>query len=109
MFGQFTVEPAIPVQVKVVDSTGRPLEGMPVRKVRVSSNGARHWDIPHITDAEGIATFYAVPNSAGHFGILCETDNQLSEIIDYEIGAPEQAGRQYVLRISDELAARLLQ
>jgi hypothetical protein len=108
--GRFAFEPALAVQVRVVDSAGRALEGIPVRRVEVRPDGTG-WDVPHNTDEHGIAWFHVVPNSTGLFGVLCHVSGgvSLQEMVDYKVGGPEDAGREFVLRLSDKMLAHLLQ
>lgn len=49
---------------RVVDKDGKPVEGMPVRRMYVGTNA---WSVAHNTDKEGLAHFYVHPNSRGHF------------------------------------------
>jgi hypothetical protein len=108
--GRVTLEPALAVQVKATDSAGRALEGIPVRMMSVHSDGM-HWSVPHNTDEQGIARFHVVPNSTGSFGVLHHgTDGiPLKETVDYKVGGREDAGREFVLQLSDEMLAQLLQ
>lgn len=108
--GPFTFERAIGVQVKAIDSVGQTIEGIPIRLAQAGKDGVC-WGIAHNTDEQGIARFYVVPNSTGSFGVLHHNDDgvHLTETLDYEVGGPEDAGREFVLQISDELIAYLLQ
>lgn len=108
--GRFTLERAICVQVKVVDSMGRTFEGIPVRTVHVLADGTRGWSVPHNTDEQGIARFYVVPNSAGTFGVSSPSPGSTckQETLDYTIGGREDAGREFVFQLSDEMLAILL-
>jgi hypothetical protein len=109
--GRFTFEPALAVQVKAVDAAGQALEGIPIRKLCVGSDGKRAWSVPHNTDEQGLARFHVVPNSTGSFGVFCGSreSGPLNATVDYEVGGPEDAGREFVLRLSDEMLAQLLQ
>lgn len=109
--GQFTFERAIPVQVKVVDSSGRTFEGIPIRRAHVEPDGATSWSVPHNTDEQGIARFHIVPNSIGSFGVLYHSNDgfHLKETLDYRVAGREDAGREFVFPLSDELLAHLLQ
>ncbi len=108
--GRFAFEPTITVQVKAVDSAGQAIEGIPVRTVEVRPEGTG-WDVPHNTDEQGIARFHVVPNSTGSFGVFYSDGKGafLKETLDYTVGGPEDAGREFVLKLSDEMLSLLLQ
>ncbi len=107
--GQFTFEPAIPVHVRAVDSTGQAFEGIPIRTVQVGADGMMHWGITHNTDEQGLARFHVIPHSTGSFGVLYHDDGTpLKETVDYQVGGSEDAGREFVLRLSDEMLTCLL-
>lgn len=68
---------------RVVDKDGKPVEGMPVRRMYIGTNA---WSIAHNTDKEGLAHFYVHPNSRGHFrasdlpgGMALEKSNLIVE------------------------------
>jgi len=109
--GQFTLERAISVQVRVTDSAGQALEGIPIRTLEVGPDARQYWSVSHNTDEQGVARFHVVPNSTGSFGVLHhdETVGVLKETLDYKVGGPEDAGREFILQLSDELVALLLQ
>lgn len=108
--GRFTFEPALVVQVKAIDSTGRTLEGIPIRLLYVDRDGVRAGSVPHNTDEHGLTRFHVVPNTAGSFGVLChpEGGGSLQETVDYQVGGPEDAGREFVLQLSAEMVGLLL-
>lgn len=56
----------LPVTVRVVDSAGKPIEGIPVRQMQAGTNS---WTVAHNTDAEGLARFFAQRNSQGRFWV----------------------------------------
>jgi hypothetical protein len=107
--GRFELEAAIPVQVRVVDSAGQVIEGIPVRTVEVRPDGT-HWNTPRDTDEQGIARFHVIPNSTGKFGVFYHGSDgfHLQEMVDYKVAGPEEAGREFVLQISDEMLTHLL-
>ncbi|HNS23044.1 MAG TPA: carboxypeptidase-like regulatory domain-containing protein [Sedimentisphaerales bacterium] len=109
--GQFVFERAISVQVKAVDATGQALEGIPIRSVQTREGERPCWSVVHNTDEKGIARFYLIPNSSGSFGVLYHSDDgvHLTETLDYKVGGPEDAGRKFVLQLSDEILTYLLQ
>ncbi len=107
--GRFTVEPALMVQVKAIDSTGQTLEGIPIRTVELRGKNS-FWGTPHNTDEHGLARFYVVPHSTGTFGILHHEEGSfpLQATVDYQVGGPEDAGREFVLPLSAEMLGHLL-
>jgi hypothetical protein len=109
--GRFAFEPALVVQVRVIDAAGQAQEGIPVRRLLVDRDGTRGWSVPHNTDGQGLARFYVVPNSAGSFGVSCgnRDSGPLNATVDYQVGGPEDAGREFVLPLSEEMLALLLQ
>jgi hypothetical protein len=62
--GDLSFAEGMKCSVRVVDKDGKPVEGMPVRRMYV---GANAWSVAHNTDKEGLAHFYVHPNSRGHF------------------------------------------
>jgi hypothetical protein len=62
--GDLTFAEGMKCSVRVVDKDGKPVEGMPVRRMYVGTNA---WSIAHNTDRDGLAHFYVHPNSRGHF------------------------------------------
>jgi hypothetical protein len=65
--GDLHFTPSLPVVVLVVDPRGKPVEGIPVRRMYQGENA---WCVAHNTDKDGRAQFYAYPNSQGQFRIL---------------------------------------
>jgi len=94
--GRCEIEKSIPVLVKVVDSAGKPIEGVPVDNPISQSRG------PKNTDSKGIVRYYVYPNSEGEFSVRCQKHN-LCEYVSYEVGGEEDSGREFLLLISDEL------
>lgn len=81
--GDLTFAEGMQCSVRVVDKDGKPVEGMPVRRMYVGTNA---WSIAHNTDKEGLAHFYVHPNSRGHFrasdlpgGMALERSNLIVE------------------------------
>ena len=96
---------ALKVFVKVVNSAGQAVEGVPVKQ-RVGSGS---WTVPHNTDEKGVSRFNVRPYTEGEFGILYEgeDDADFRETIPYEIGGPNDANSVYTLQISDEMLYHL--
>jgi hypothetical protein len=97
--GRFTIETEMPVSVHVIDSSGRPLEGVPVI----------HGPAQHITDADGIAPFWVPPRYKGEFTVSVRTENRdrIGQSIAYETNGPEDANNVYTLQLSDEMLEAL--
>jgi len=103
--GRHTFEKGLKLSVKVVNSAGEFVEGVPVRK-RIGDGG---WNVPHNTDEKGIARFNVCPYTEGEFGVLYEgeDDAYLRETVPYEIAGPNDANSVYTFQISDELLEQL--
>lgn len=102
--GDLTFEPALEVCVKVIDSGGAVVEGVPVRVLRNS----KVWSVAHNTDADGLARFYVPPFTSGEFGVSYHGDGlNLRDTIPYETAGPDDNGKQYLMQISDGLLAHL--
>lgn len=103
--GRHIFQPALQVSVKVINTAGKSIEGVPVRML-IRPN---HWGVPHNTDENGIARFNVVPHSQGEFGVsyFGEDDLHLKETIPYEIGSQEDVGRQFIIQLSDEMLEHL--
>ena len=102
--GHWALQPAIKICVKVIDSAGEPVEGVPV-KYMVSG---KSWSRVHNTDENGIAWLNVPPYSKGEFAISCwEEGLELKEGIAYEIGGEEDAGREFTMTLSDEMLYHL--
>jgi hypothetical protein len=99
--GRLDFQPAVQIAVQVVNSAGQPLEGAPVRLLQ---NG-KAWTVAHNSDESGISRFFVVPHSRGQFGVAYHSPDgpHLNEMIDWEIGGPEQAGLQFTLQLSDQM------
>jgi hypothetical protein len=100
-----TFHPALAVSVYVADMRGEPVEGAPVRLTR----SANSWGLPHNTDESGVARFNVIPHSEGKFGVLYHGEDglHLTETIPYKIAGEEEAGRQFIMRLSDDMLYHL--
>lgn len=103
--GRYIFEPAIKVSVKVTNSMGELVEGVPVRMLLDS----KVWSLAHNTDETGIARFYVAPHSKGEFGVTYHGKDKvhLKESIPFQIGGEQDEGREFVLQLSDELLYQL--
>jgi hypothetical protein len=94
--GKLLLQPAIPIFIKVVDPQGQPVEGVPLRLPQT---------VAHITDIEGRAKFYVPENSSGSAGIQyhnIETKKSMGKLIQYEVQGKEDAGKEYLIQLSEE-------
>ncbi len=64
--GQVTFEPALPMTVRVTDPAGKPVPGVPVRRMVLPSDT---WSPAHLTDADGLARLHVPKNSHGYFSV----------------------------------------
>ena len=105
--GRHTFQPALKVSVKVLNSAGESVEGVPVRK-RVGGGG---WDVPHNSDEKGVARFNVCPYTEGEFGVFYEVEDEddvaLRESIPYEVAGEEDSGREFIFTLSDEMLYHL--
>jgi hypothetical protein len=99
----------LPLSVRVVDRQGRGIEGLPVRQMQGGDNA---WSVAHNTDADGLAKFYAEPNSSGRFWISDmpgpeEIRNAKNLYARYEVKdqSPQEPA---TITITDEQATLLL-
>ena len=102
--GRGEIKIAPQVFVKVVDSEGNPVAGVPVQ----------HWFegfgllFTNGTDKDGRASFYVRYNHKGKFVVSCEgRDSKLEEAIPYEMGGEEDAGCEFTLQLSDKMVQQL--
>jgi hypothetical protein len=101
--GRRSFQPALKVSVKVVNSAGEPIEGVPVSKREGGGRGS----VPHNSDEKGIARFNVCPYTEGEFSVFYEAEDEddadLRESIPYEVAGEEDSGRQFIFTISDEM------
>jgi hypothetical protein len=103
--GRVNFQLALKALVKVVNSAGEPIEGVPVSK-RVGDGG---WGVPHNSDEKGVCRFNLCPYTEGEFVVHYEgeEDLDLRETIPYEIAGPNDANSAYTFQISDEMLDHL--
>jgi hypothetical protein len=106
--GRRILQPMIEVAVKVIDSTAKPVEGVAVVCLDDDGGfGGQKW----ITHEDGIALVRVATYSSGQFVVIYHdraSQTQLEESTPYEAGGGEDAGRQFVLQLSDEMLYHLL-
>lgn len=92
------------VFVKVVDSAGQPVANVPVHNWIFN----RYWTHVYATDKNGRVRFNVLPNSKGRFFVsLEERALDSKDSISYEIGGEEDAGREFILPVSDDMLYNL--
>ncbi len=94
--GRCEIRRSIHVFVKVVDSAGNPLEGIPI------DNPIVEWKGGQSTNSYGMTKFNVYPHSKGEFSVRCRKHN-VREAIPYKIGGEEDAGREFTMVISDKM------
>ncbi|MFC1677878.1 HEAT repeat domain-containing protein [Planctomycetota bacterium] len=109
--GELNFKPMIEVCVKVVDSAGEPVEGIPVSKATQYTGGGPGV----ITDEDGRVCFKVAPYSIGKFRVTFMEYNEetkeeidLHETLPYEIGGEESEGFEFTLPLSDEIIYQFL-
>lgn len=60
--GDVSFAEAMQASVRVVDKAGKPVEGLPVRRMYAGSDS---WSVAHNSDQDGLVHFYLHPNSRG--------------------------------------------
>ena len=105
--GRIYFELNFKVAVKVVDSSGEPVEGVTV-------SGYDEYGLflgqKAIANENGIAMIYVPPHSKGKFVVAYydkSTRKNIQEGISYETAGQEDAGKQFTLQISDEMLYQL--
>jgi hypothetical protein len=109
--GELQFSPYVPVTVRVVDASGKPVEGVPVRQKLADDNA---WSVAHNTDNQGLAKFFAEPKSAGEFWAsdlpgTQEEKTAKNLFAKYELSAeaPDPAGEAAQIALTDEQLKRL--
>jgi len=101
--GDVSFHRALRVQVRVVDGSGDPVEGAPVRRC-YGAEGV--WCVPHNTDAKGLATLYVDANSTGRFRGLdfgrASAAKAANAVIPFRIGKAADPDKPFVIRLTDE-------
>ena len=106
--GSIELPETFKVNVKVVDSHERPVQGVRVRQVE---NNGNYYGQQLVTDENGYVSLQVVPYSSGKFAVVYpnrETRENLQEGVNYQVGGPEDEGKEFVLQISDEMLYRIL-
>ncbi|MCY2925642.1 MAG: hypothetical protein NT031_09405 [Planctomycetota bacterium] len=64
--GQVTFEPALSVALRVTGPDGKPVSGVPLRRIYFPDD---RWSVACTTDSDGLARFYVRKNSHGYFSV----------------------------------------
>ncbi|MGD8499186.1 MAG: hypothetical protein PVJ86_00980 [Phycisphaerales bacterium] len=106
--GRRDFQPNFKVAVKIIDSSGEPVEGV---TVDCYADVGMFLGQKAITNEDGIAFLYVPPHSKGRFTVRHYEeplpDEPLRESTVYEVGGEEDAGKQFTLQISDEMLYQL--
>lgn len=104
--GDLTFAEGMKCAARVVDKDGKPVEGMPVRRMYVGTNA---WSVAHNTDKDGLAHFYVHPNSRGHFratdlpgGMALERSNL---IVEFQVEDKPPAEPPMIRVMDEQIAA----
>jgi hypothetical protein len=86
-YGELKFDPALEVKVRVVGPDGKPVEGVPVRRLIQQGNEYyRGWSVPHNSDANGMASFYVPQKAKGQFGVLATPRQDIKLVVDFQAG-----------------------
>lgn len=82
--GDLTFAEGMQCAVRVVDGDGKPVEGIPVRRMYA---GANAWSVAHNTDKAGLAHFYIHAKSRGQFRAtdLGEAQGKSNLIVEFSV------------------------
>jgi hypothetical protein len=94
----------IPIHLKVVDFRGQAVEGVGVWRVLEGQS----WGHNRITDKSGKAIFKIPMYSRGVFFVsVGEQGKELKESTPFEVAGEEDAGREFILHLSNEILHKL--
>ena len=101
--------PTLNIYVTLIDS-----QENPVRNVLVNCTDSSniYFGQRAYSNENGIAVLYVDENSKGEFSVAYrdnETDETLRESIPYEVHGEEDAGKEFILQLSDEILTKLSQ
>lgn len=107
--GRVEFPPAIQIVARVIDSAGKPLEGIAIRCLPDRLDTANRCGV---TDVEGRAHVYVPPHSQGQ--LIAEYDDDQTETtvregVAYQVGGEEDVGKEFILSLSDEFLKGLLE
>jgi len=105
--GRVDFPSAMKVAVRVIDSAGKPLEGISVQH---RSGRGNYWGQQAVTDQDGVVHLYVAQHAAGQFVVEYYDDEAMSRVregVPYTVGGAEDAGREFVVQLSEAFLERL--
>ena len=113
--GEVTFKRAIPVAVKLINSRGKPVPGVPVRVQRIWNNWL-HIPTNFVTDSEGFGWTTVFPHAVAKFTVEHRQPTsdggrlqQISETVEYTIGGIEDKNKEFIFELSDKMLELLSQ
>ncbi|MCX7012893.1 MAG: hypothetical protein NTW86_10115 [Candidatus Sumerlaeota bacterium] len=113
--GTHTPPAPVAVVIRVLDPRGQPAAGFPVSRLRQVRENEALWEGRYVTDAQGEVRFPVGPHSQGWFGCMihlhapnADGQRDIEEKIPYEVAGPEDAGKRFVLQVTDSLIQDVL-
>ena len=105
--GECQFDSNVPFYVKVVDTDGQPLDGVPVRK-RIG----RSYQINVSTNSNGVAELWASVGSKGEVCVCAwdidrEHHSHLVDSVPFQIESRQDEGATFTLKLSDEMLSLL--
>ncbi len=107
--GKISFTSAIAISVQVVDSAGKAVEGVAVRRMYKGSNS---WSLAHNTDAKGMAYFHAKPNSSGKFGVTeiwkaKQYDDGPEPVAQFKVDSKAATSKPHRITLTDKQVQKL--
>ncbi len=105
--GRVKFPPGVEVVVKVADSRGAPVDGV---MVGCMDEAGVRWSYGNVTGTDGTVGIHVPVQSSGTFRVGYvdrEAGRFIEETIPYRVAGPEDAGREFVLRLSDKFLKEL--
>ncbi|MCX6347906.1 MAG: hypothetical protein NTV79_00175, partial [Candidatus Aureabacteria bacterium] len=106
--GEVTAEVGWAALARVVGPDGAPLEGIPVRRGAISSDGIMSYRVPHNTDKNGVSQFYVEPGTEGVFSVHDFAKLHLRSEVPYQIPPNPTEIPVFTIRLTQEQVDALL-
>ncbi len=106
--GRIEFPEAMAVVARVIDSAGKPLEGITVKSL---ADGHNYLFRGAVTDERGVARVYVPPHSQGQLFVELydvEARAKIRQDTPYRVAGHEDTGREFVLVLSSEFLEQLL-
>jgi len=96
--GEIAFKPAMTVKVRVIDESGKGVEGAAVRR---KYEEEKIWSTVHNSDEDGFVQFFVRPNSSGEFGADGARDDAIRTRMTFKVGAtpPTEA---FVIKLTEQ-------